>query len=181
MENQVPPQLPRAKKRSGGSLLLREILFLILKIVLIVVVFMVIFTFIYGIHRQRDGTMEPAIKEGDLVVYYRFDQNYKAGDVLVLSYEGETQVRRVLAAAGDQVDITEEGLLINGALQQEPLIVNQVERYAKGVDFPMTVPKGKVFVLGDHRENVVDSRIYGAVNMNDTMGKVISLLRRRSI
>lgn len=53
--------------------------------------------------------MYPNIKDGDLVVYYRLDKNYTARDLTVLDYQGSRQVRRVIAVAGDTVDITEDG------------------------------------------------------------------------
>lgn len=161
--------------------MLRDVLLLLLKIVVIVVIFVLIFTGVYGLHRSADAAMNPAIRDGDLVMYYRWDKNYVAGDVLLLEVEGEKRILRVVATAGDMVDITEDGLMINGALQQESDIYEKTERYETGVTFPLTVGEGQVFVLCDARENATDSRIYGAVDANDTLGKVIALLRRRSI
>jgi len=109
------------------------------------------------------------------------DKTYAAGDVLLLTSQEQKQVRRVVATAGDTVDITEEGLLVNGALQQEPEIYEETQRYEGGAAFPLTVGEGQVFVLGDARENATDSRIYGAVNVKDTLGKVIAVLRRRNL
>ena len=171
----------RNREHPEKTTLFKEILFLLLKIAAVVVVFVLVFTFLYGLHRNTDPSMSPAIRDGDLVLFYRLDQTYAAGDTLLLSYENQIQVRRVIATAGDTVDITEDGLLINGALQQEPEIYQETQRYADGVTFPLTVPEGQVFVLGDAREEGTDSRIYGTVNIKDTLGKVITILRRRSI
>jgi signal peptidase I len=91
------------------------------------------------------------------------------------------QVRRVVATAGDSVDIVEAGLVVNGALQQEPEILNKTERYQDGVDFPLTVPEGQIFVLSDSRNGANDSRIFGCVRIEDTFGKVMTVIRRRSI
>lgn len=183
MENEAP--VPAAKQRNRTRVqtasLLNEVLFLILKIGIIAVVLLVLFTFLYGLHRTADPSMKPAIKDGDLVMYYRLDKNYTAGDVLLLAFEGEIQVRRVVATAGDTVDIIEEGLMINGALQQELDIFTQTQRYTEGAVFPLTVGEGQVFVLADARTNATDSRIYGAVDTKNTMGKVITILRRRNI
>jgi signal peptidase I len=87
----------------------------------------------------------------------------------------------VVALAGDTVDITEKGFYINGALQREPDIYRETERYQDGIDFPLTVLEGHVFVLGDNRTGTTDSRIYGPVRINDTQGKVMTVVRRRSI
>jgi signal peptidase I len=49
------------------------------------------------------------------------------------------------------------------------------------VDFPLLVPEKQVLVLADNRWNSVDSRIYGCVEIKDTMGKVMIIIRRRNI
>ncbi len=161
-----------------GSIL-REILYLLLKIIAIVTVFWIIFTFVFGVVRYSDNAMIPAVKDGDLVFYYRLEKEYVASDLILLKYQGKEQVRRVVATEGDLVDITEEGLFINGALQQEQQIYEQTNRYDTGVEFPMKLAEGQVFVLGDSRENASDSRVYGAVNVDDTLGKVMTIIRRR--
>lgn len=172
-----------ASKRKGGQAppLLKELLSLLLKIGAVILAVTLLFTFVYGLHRNQDPAMTPAIKDGDLVVFYRLDKNYLFGDTLVLEYQGTRQVRRVVATAGDTVDITEDGLVINGALQQEPDIYEPTRRYNTGVAFPLRVGEGQVFVLGDARENATDSRVYGLVDVQDTLGKVMTILRRRSI
>jgi len=160
--------------------ILRDLVSLLIKIAAIVLVFVLIFTLIYGLDRNTDPDMTPMVKDGDLVLFYRLDKNYEAGDLTLLDYKGKTEVRRVVAKAGDTVDITDEGLIVNGAAQQEPSIYQKTIRYEKGIDFPLTVGQGQVFVLGDARESATDSRIYGPVDVKDTKGKVITVMRRRN-
>jgi len=171
----------RSRDHPQAPALLKDVLSLLLKIAVILAVVLLAFTFMFGLCRYTDASMAPAVKDGDLVLFYRLDKTYAAGDVLLLTFEGQKQVRRVIATAGDTVDITEDGLFINGALQQEPAIYQQTQRYATGTTFPLTVGEGQVFVLGDARENATDSRVYGAVEVKDTLGKVITILRRRDI
>lgn len=160
----------------------KDLLFLLLKIASIALVFTVLFTCLFGITRYQEPSMAMAIKDGDLVIYYQYTQaGYLPQDVVMLEYNGQLQARRVVATAGDTVDITEDGLLINGALQQESGIYQKTERYQEGVDFPLTVPEGQIFVLGDNRTGATDSRIYGCVKVQDTLGKVMTVIRRRSI
>ncbi len=61
---------------AGG--IFREILYLLLKIVAIATAIVVIFTFIFGVFRYADNAMLPAVKDGDLVFYYRLRNNYVA-------------------------------------------------------------------------------------------------------
>ena len=158
-----------------------ELASLFIKIAVIAVSFMFIFTFFYGFHRNTDPDMAPMVKDGDLILFYRLDRDYAIGDLLLLDFQGERQVRRVVANAGDTVDITEDGLIINGGLQDEPEIFQETWQYVNGVSFPLTVGEGQVFVLGDARENATDSRVYGPVNARDTLGTVITVIRRRSL
>lgn len=157
----------------------KDILYLFGKLAGIMLCFVLLSLFVFGLYRNRDADMYPALKDGDLVIYYRMDKDYIASDCIVLTYDGKQQVRRVVAVEGDTVDITEQGLVINGLVQWETYVYEVTQRYAEGMDFPITLQEGEVFVLGDARAGATDSRIYGAVNVTDTKGKVMLILRRR--
>ena len=152
-----------------------------LKIAVIAMITVVLFTFIYGFHYNSEPGMNPAVKDGDLILFYRLSKDYNARDLALVYFQGEVQVRRVVAKAGDTVDITEQGLIINGALQLETEIYEATELFLDGPDFPMTIGPDEVFVLADSRENAADSRLYGAIHKDDTFGKVITILRRRNL
>jgi len=177
-QNKLPePVQDSSRERS----LTREFGALAVKLGIITGVILILFTLVYGLHYNTEPGMNPAIKDGDLVMYYRWDKNYRAGDLILLTFQGQRQVRRVVAAEGDTVDISDEGLVVNGALQYEPEISQKTQRYEEGISFPVTLGENEVFVLGDARRNAADSRIYGSVNIKDTQGKAITLFRRRSI
>ena len=159
----------------------KELGALAIKIASICVAFVLIFTFFYGFHRSTDPDMMPMIQSGDLVIFYRLGRDYAIGDLLLLDFQGERQVRRVVARAGDTVDLREGELIVNGSMQQEPDIFEQTWSYEDGASFPLSVGEGQVFVLGDARENATDSRVYGPVNIKDTLGTVITVLRRRNM
>lgn len=156
-----------------------DLLFLILKILIFVALLAVTFLFIFGICRISDNMMSPAFNDGDLAVYYRLQKEFQPSDTVVLEKDGEVQVRRILAVAGDEVNLTEDGLEINGYLQQESEIYTETLPYTEGITFPVTVGEDEYFVLGDHRTNAKDSRIYGTVKKEEIKGLVITLLRRR--
>ncbi|MCL2107594.1 MAG: signal peptidase I [Oscillospiraceae bacterium] len=177
---QAPPLKPPHPSPPPPSVW-RELGKLGVKVAAIAGVALLLFTFVYGLHYNTEPGMTPSIKDGDLAVYYRLDKKYHAGDLLLLVFQGEKQVRRVIATAGDTVDITVNGLTINGALQQERDIYRPTERYEDGIEFPLTLGEGEVFLLGDARDSVADSRVYGPVKTRDTLGTVIATLRRRNL
>lgn len=159
--------------------ILHDLLMLFLKIALVVVLGVALLTFVFGLYRVNDDYMQPAVKSGDVVMYYRLDRKFVAGDVLVLHYNGRLTCSRVIAVAGDEVNIDSEGLLVNGSYQQEQGITDDTTQVADGVTFPLTVPEGSVFLLGDHRTSAVDSRIYGCVPEGDIWGKMMGQFRWR--
>ena len=169
--NKKPPLL--------GVGLQRDILSLLIKIAVIAGIVLGMFSFIFGVFQYPNHTMYPAVNSGDLILFSRSDKTYFAQDLIVVSYQGELQVRRVVALSGNTVDIEYSRLVIDGATQQEEHIFTDTHRYESEIEFPLVVPEGHVFVLGDNRLGAVDSRIYGTVPIDDTQGKVISLFRRR--
>ena len=160
----------------------KELMIPLVKIASVALAFVLLFTFLFGIARVQDPSMDPSIKDGDMVIFYRHKGGaYESGDVIAFRKDGQIQVRRVIAVSGDTVDITGEGILINGALQSEIGIFRDTERYQEGIDFPLTVPERQIFVLGDNRTGATDSRIYGCVSVKDALGRVMTIIRRRSI
>lgn len=179
----APEAVPTAAKSQAAGpkppSLLHDLLMLLVKIALIVVAALVLFTFVFGLYRVSDDYMQPSIKDGDLIMFYRLDRTFVASEVLVLEYNDRVTCGRVIAVAGDEVNIDSEGLLVNGSYQQEQGIIDETTQVADGVTFPLTVPENCVFLLGDHRTSAVDSRIYGCVPEEDIWGKVMGQFRRR--
>lgn len=159
----------------------KDVYSLVIKIMEVIALLGLLYVFIFGVYQNKDISMAPAIQDGDLIIYYKMDKSYVVSDTVVVEYQGKKQARRVVAQAGDVVDITERGLEVNGSLQQERNIYEDTLLYEDGVDFPLTVGPGEIFVLGDARESAVDSRVYGAVDVDDTLGQVFCIIRRRSI
>lgn len=179
-EIQEKPVEEKQQKEAEYSLS-KDVYNLVIKIMEVVALIGLLYVFIFGVYQSKDISMAPAIQDGDLIIYYKLDKNYVVSDTVVVEYQGKKQTRRVVAKAGDVVNITERGLEVNGSLQQEANIYEDTLLYKDGVDFPLTVGPGQIFVLGDARESAVDSRIYGAVDVDDTLGQVFCIIRRRSI
>lgn len=169
------------QRKPPPTTLLGETVFLLRKVLVIAVLLVLCGTLLFGAARNTDLGMKPAVKSGDLILYFRLDKQYIASDLAAVKIDGSLQIRRVIAVGGDTVDLTEEGLMINGYLQMEEDITGETLPYTEGISFPVTLKENQVFLLGDNRGSASDSRLYGAVDAGDTLGKVVMLLRRRNL
>lgn len=153
---------------------------LIVKAIGIAVAAWFIFSQIFLLMQAGGNDMFPAIKDGDLVLAFRMQEEYAKDDVIVCSVNDALYVRRIIARESDVVTLDESGtLLVNGTAQSGEILY---PTYAKeGIEYPYVVPEGHVFVLGDYRTQATDSRDFGPISMEDVKGKVITILRRREL
>ena len=144
-----------------------DICFLSLKLIMVFLVLAVMLLWVFGLARCADNAMDPSCKDGDIVLFDRMAKDY------------ETQVRRIVAVPGDTVEITEEGLFLNGYRQQEAESTTMTQPYAEGIRYPVTLKTDEYFVLADRRANARDSRLYGVVREDEVKGTVVALFRHR--
>ena len=139
-----------------------------------------LFTHVFLITQVSGNAMFPALKDGDLVIAFRLQQEYAKNDVVVYTAEGETHIGRIVARGTDVVTLDDSGkLLVNGTNQTGEILY---PTYAKeGFTYPYKIPESQIFVLGDYRTQTKDSRDFGAIPMENVKGKVITILRRRGI
>ena len=125
--------------------------------------------------------MTPAFSDSDLIVYYRLAADFQTGDCVVYAGEGNTLlIGRVIAKEGDTVDITSDGLMVNGYYTTEKYANGDIVLFEGGAEFPMTLSYGEYFVLADNRSEGSDSRNYGALSNGIIKGRVLLSLRWRN-
>lgn len=142
--------------------------------ILLVAVVSLVFHFVLGIARVSGHSMEPSLSDGELLVFYRLDSEYQAGDLVIVHRdEGVEYVKRVVAVAGDVVELGADGtIVINGEAENRSFLQGKTRAVSGQVTFPYEVPEDCCFVLGDNRENSLDSRSFGAVRNEEILGRV---------
>ena len=179
-------QLKKKLRRSERSV--RDYQYFLLRLIILLLLLWVLFFKLIGAIRMPTGDMYPRIDAGDLVMFYRLDTNPSAQDVIALrrtvpTLSGEqTMVLRVVAVAGDTVEVTETGFLkINGNVMDERNIFYPTPRYENYVEYPRTLEEGECFALADSRNGGTDSRFFGPVLNSEILGTVITIVRRNAL
>ncbi len=131
----------------------------------------VIFAFVFKISAVDGDSMKNTLHNGDKVLITARDWNIQYGDIVVISQPNsfdKVLIKRVIATEGQTVtvDAQTHRVLVDGKVLNEPYIAEAVT--VQGYwSYPVTVPKGCVFVMGDNRNHSTDSRD-PAVGMIDT-------------
>ncbi len=135
------------------------------------------------------GSMEDTIEIGDQIlaqkVSLELGQPVKQGDIVVFhnpdgTSEHDVLVKRVIATAGQTVDLQDGKVVVDGQALDEDYTAGMswplsVQAPGAQVSYPYTVPDGCVWVMGDNRENSADSRYFGPVDRSDLMA--VALVR----
>jgi signal peptidase I len=117
-------------------------------------------------------SMVPSLMDGDRLLVTKSYERPARGDVVIIhggATSDEDVVKRVVAVAGDTVEIRDDVALVNGVVEITTDVVRVAER---GVYIdPMIVPEGHVYVLGDNRPVSLDSRYMGPVSLERVAGR----------
>lgn len=149
-----------------------------LKITLVALVFVISISVLLAVLwipvlRVTGTSMTPHLEEDDIVII-RKTSNFKTGNIIAFYYNNKILLKRVIAGAGDVVDMDKDGnVYVNNSKIDEPYAVDK----GKGkcdIEFPYQVPEDSWFVLGDHRSTSIDSRSdeIGCIKQEDVIGKL---------
>ena len=152
-------------------------------------------TFVVQAFKIPSGSMMPTLQIGDQILVnrlayglrlpiigdylIRFDAP-RRGDVVVFVFPNDRSkdfIKRVVAVAGDMVEIRGTNVYLNGERIEDPHAYFDGGGAAHSqpphrLDFgPVRVPEGHFFVMGDNRDHSYDSRFWGFVDSRDVLGK----------
>lgn len=126
------------------------------------------------------GSMEKTLLPNDRVLALKFIYKFsepKPGDIVVFippKYRATTKrdyIKRVIAVGGQKIKIVDGKVYVDGKLLNEPYLSSK--DVDSGSMKEITIPKDKVFVMGDNRQNSMDSRVFGPANKTEIIGKAV--------
>ena len=120
------------------------------------------------------SSMNPTLEEGQIVVSVKAKE-LEAGDIVAFYYGNRVLIKRYIAGPGTWIDIDEDGnVYLNDQLLDEPYLTEKAFGISD-LEYPSQVPENTHFLMGDHREESVDSRhsSVGCISQDDIVGKII--------
>lgn len=168
---QLEAELNRAKYRKRYRSVLRSTIYTLITVAAIAVL---VATLLMPVLQIYGSSMTPTLADGDIVLTLKSPE-FETGDVVAFYYNNKILVKRVIAHAGDWVDITAEGdVYVNQKLIDEPYLKEKALGDCN-IELPYQVPESRIFVMGDHRSISVDSRntAVGCVAEEQVVGKLI--------
>lgn len=175
----VPSEQQEKTEKKKNSL--RETVEYAESLAVVFVVMLLIFTFIARPATVDGESMMPTLQNGERLVISNLFYEPTAGDIVVLCgeadrEEGKNLIKRIIATEGQTIDIDFEAgeVYVDGQKLDEPYILEPTY-LDEGTEFPLTVPEGEIFVMGDNRNGSRDSRslTVGTVKEEYIVGRVL--------
>ncbi|MFV0249915.1 MAG: signal peptidase I [Bacilli bacterium] len=140
--------------------------------VVIIIIIVLIRQFIVTPVRVDGESMDPTLSNGEILILNKLDNSFELFDIVVIKYGTEKIIKRIIGLPGDYIEYKNNILYINNEIVEE----NFLENDTKTSDFKLSdlgykvISDGFYFVVGDNRDNSLDSRIIGLVKKSDIIG-----------
>lgn len=141
--------------------------------VVIVGVVILVRTFIITPVRVNGPSMENSLYNGDILLLEKFNTSYEQFDIVVANYGNEKIIKRIIGLPGDTVNYIDNKLYVNGEFIDEPFINEATDDFSLQKIGYDAIPAGYYFLVGDNRDNSLDSRFIGLFPESAIDGKVV--------
>lgn len=136
---------------------------------------------VFDVTKVQGKSMYPTLEQDDKLLVEKISthtENYERGDIVILdSHRGSKEagiskywVKRVIAISGDTIECKNSKVYVNDVELSEEYINDDI---ITSDIFKVTVPEGKMFVMGDNRQHSSDSREIGFIDYDDIYAKVV--------
>lgn len=166
------PRTIHLKKSNGTNNLYEWVSALVYAVAVVVI----ILTFFLRLIDVSGPSMKNTLYSGDKVIITNFMYTPADGDIVVISHGAEYSkpiIKRVIATEGEKLSINFKTgeVKVNDKVLDEPYIIGST--HSESGDIPSVIPKGKIFVMGDNREDSLDSRSreIGLIDVDDVIGR----------
>ena len=157
---------------------IREFIIDFVKLIIVIIIILFLMIYVVSVTQVVGNSMNSTLENGDVLILNKFKYRFtdiKRGDIISLEYaDTKYLIKRVIGLPGDKVSIRDNTLYINGELYvenylDEGLVYDDFDLSSLGYD---TIPEDMYLVLGDNREDSLDSREIGLISKDEVIGKV---------
>lgn len=143
-------------------------------VVIVIVALIVVFFVVIGVSKVDGDSMLPTLNNNQTLVFYRLEKSYDRGEIVAVDMpNGKYYVKRIIGIEGDEIDIRDGKVYLNGTALEETYIQGTTTPQSNIIEYPVKVTTGKYFVLGDNREHSTDSRAIGLVSRYAILGRIL--------
>lgn len=139
----------------------------------VIVIAVVLFRIFIATPIQVVGSsMYPTLKSDEILILNKVSKNkLKRFDIVVIKYNSETIIKRIIGLPGEKIEYIDNVLYVNGEIVDEPFEHGDTNDFSLSEISSESVPEDSYFVVGDNRGISMDSRIIGFIDKKDILGK----------
>ena len=141
----------------------------IIPYIVVIIAALLIRTFLFTPVKVDGTSMYPTLDNGEILILKKYVKTYKRFDIVVINYNAEKLVKRVIGLPGESIKYKNNKLYVNGKKTEEPLELETADFNLTNLGYKK-IPKDYYLVLGDNRYNSTDSRVIGLIKKEDILG-----------
>ena len=140
--------------------------------IIIILAIILVRLFIVTPVRVDGPSMNNTLKDGDILLLDKYDNKYERFEIVVFNYNGERLIKRVIGLPGEVVSYKNNKLYINGNEIEDNYGLGYTENFELK-DLNLTkIPDNEYLVMGDNRNDSLDSRYFGTISKDKILGSV---------